>query len=332
MEVKLTKMLFIRFVYNDGATSTKSVKKSVKYYEDNGRGTVKIEYKITSMRVPFDKEEFKEAKTYVRERVPPGYDCYVMICNPRRSRIGGKFIATHQSSVNMIHEIGHFFNFAHSSSVLGGVQQSSRDPFDQMTIFGPYPSTNAPHRVQNNWLLDGELVSGKCGTYEIGMLKNFEDRTTVKIIKSPNSRRYYISYGVKKNIPYVVVHTVYGKKSTFIIGMYKLEKGKEYYNERSEISIKCLDFNNKTLKFELKVDPTEESDDDLDECSDVDNSVEDEDAEDEDAEDEDAEDEDDESDLDDKDDDDVKDEVKHDRKKRNKQHDKNKRRRKNNKN
>lgn len=266
-----TKILFVKFIYTNGKTSSSAVKKSIKYYEDNGRGKVKIQHKVISEKVPYEKKQFNKAKKMVREKVLkqyPDYDCYVLICNPRRSQAGGKFVITHQSSVNMIHELGHFFGFSHANSLLSGIKQSSRDPFDQMTIFSPYPSTNSPHRVQNKWLLDNELITGESGTYTIGQLKQFKDTTTAKIVKSPNSHRYYISYGIKNSVNYVVVHTVYGKNSSFIIGMYRLKEGKTYYNEIAEITIKCIEFNKDILTFELVCEEYDESDYEMIECSD----------------------------------------------------------------
>jgi hypothetical protein len=245
----ILKVLAIRYVYTNKGVKMGSIPDKVKkYYEDNGRGHLSIEMTKRSMKVPFASNEFKKAIRYIKPKLPDGYDVYMHFSNPKRSQTSGKTVVTYASSVNAIHEFGHALGFSHANSLLGGKKKGSRDPFDQMTIFSPYPSTNAPHRFQKGWFLPGELLECGSGSYDIGMLKNFKDETSVKVLKCEN---YFISFGEKKGTQYVSIHTIYGPKHTFIIGMYKIVNGKTYFDESSNLTIKVTKTSNNLLSIDL---------------------------------------------------------------------------------
>jgi hypothetical protein len=262
--MKKLDVLAIGYVFKDKKISLGSIPGNVKkYYENNSRGNLTINMKTMSINVPFNKSDMQNAIDYVKTKVPQGLDVYIHFCDPKRSHTGGKNVITFASNTNAIHEFGHAIGFDHSNSKLNGESQGSRDPFDQMTIFAPYPSTNAPHRFQLGWFLPGELLLCSSGTYTIGMLKNFDDKTSVKVLKIG---KFFISFGEKDNIKYVTIHTVYGQKSTFIIGMNKTEVGKSYHNNESNIIITIKNVTNSLLTIDVVVGNiiTEE---DSEECS-----------------------------------------------------------------
>jgi hypothetical protein len=266
--MKSVKALSIKYIFTDKAIDIKTIPDKVKkYYEDNARGHLSIVMNTISMRVPFNSSEYKDAIKYVNGKMPAGYDVYLHFCNPKTSHTGGKNVITWASSTNAIHEFGHALGFAHANSLLSGKKEGSKDPFDQMTIYVPYPSTNAPHRFLMKWFLPGEYVKVDTvgsSTYTIGMLKNFNDRTSVKVI---DIGKYFLSYGVKKDVNYVAVHTLEGK-ATYIIGMFKAEAGKSYTIDDLSITVKKPSDKDKTVTMDVSIGAlaTERSVDDSVDC------------------------------------------------------------------
>ncbi len=259
------KVLLISYIYTDKTVRAGSLGNRIKdYYEKNSRDTITITITPVSYTVPFTNDQCPQAVQYVKNKMPKGYDINVHLCNPKTSHTGAGNVITYASVTNVIHEFGHAIGLSHANSMLSGKSEGSRDPFDQMTITAPYPSTNAVHRYQLDWFLDHELVDYTTGQtkYTIGMLKNFSDKTSTKVVlyKVPatndptNIRKFFVSYGTKKEkkndkflTNYVALHTVYGKNSSFIIGMYKVANGKVYTNAESGLSITLGNEHNNTI-------------------------------------------------------------------------------------
>jgi hypothetical protein len=222
--------------------------------------------------VPFLQAEFKDAIQFVREKiiseldVKNKFDVYMHFCNPIRSQTGGKHVITWASNTNAIHEFGHALKFGHAFSSLSGELLSSRDPFDQMTMFEPYSSTNAPHRFMKDWFLPGELVRCKSGMFTLGQLKNFDDVSSIKVLKIDN---FFISYNEKDNVNYVTLHKIFDVKKTCIIGMYKVEVGKEFKNAESDLTITVKNFSDDLVTIDVfNVNESNFEDDEIYECSD----------------------------------------------------------------
>ena len=249
-------VLLITYIYTNGAVKAGYLGNTLKnYYEQNSRNTVTIKITSVTYRVPFLNTQVIQAIQYVKTKMPKGFDVYVHLCNPKTSHTGQGNVITAATTTNVVHEFGHALGLSHANMNLSGKSMSSRDPFDQMTIFAPYPSTNAVHRFQLDWFLPGELInyiSGKTN-YTIGMLKNFADKTSAKVIMysipvlndATKIKKFFISYGSKKDrkkdtffTNYVTIHTIYGKNSSFLIGMYNVVNGKLYTNVESGLSIK----------------------------------------------------------------------------------------------
>lgn len=266
--MKVLDVLSIGYNFKDKKISLGSIPSNVKkYYENNSRGNLTINMKTMSVNVPFNSNELQNSIDYVKTKIPQGLDVYMHFCNPKRSHTGGKNVITYASNTNAIHEFGHAIGFSHANSKLSGESQGSRDPFDQMTIFAPYPSTNAPHRFQMGWFLPGELLFCGSGTYTIGMLKNFGDKTSVKVLKIG---KFFISFGEKNNIKYVATHTIYGKNSSFIIGMNETKVGKSYHNEESNITITIKNVTDNLLTIDVVDGNMKISENDMEECEGMD--------------------------------------------------------------
>jgi len=264
-EMKEMKVISIEYIFTDKRINMKSIPNTVKkYYEDNSRGNLTINMTSKSMRVPYKHIDYKKAIQYVKSKISETFDVYIHFCNPKRSHTGGKNVITWASKTNAIHEFGHAIGFAHANSVLGGKKRSSVDPFDQMTIFSPYPSTNAPHRNMKGWYLPGELLKCGSGKYTIGMLKNFNDVTSVKVLKC---RDFYVSFGNKKGTNYIAIHTVYGVKSTFIVGMNKAATGNTIINSISNLKITITNVTKDLVSFDLVDNLQEIVCEESDDCS-----------------------------------------------------------------
>lgn len=272
--MKTLDVLAIGYVFKDKKINLGSIPNNVKkYYENNSRGNLTINMKTMSINVPFNESEMKDAIDYVKTKVPKDLDVYMHFCDPIKSHTGGKNVITFASNTNAIHEFGHAIGFEHANFKLNAEEESqgSKDPFDQMTSFAPYPSTNAPHRFQMGWFLPGELLLCSSGTYTIGMLKNFNDKTSVKVLKIG---KFFISFGEKDNVKYVTIHTVYGEKSTFIIAMNETKIGKSYHNDESNMTITIKNVTNSLLTIDVvdnstKMEINPEECDGIEQCPDL---------------------------------------------------------------
>lgn len=256
------KVLLISYKYTDKSINPGSIGQKIKnYYENNSRNTVTIKLTSVAYKVPFTKNQVNKAVDYVKNIMPKGYDVYVHFCNPKISHTGGGNVITYASTTNAVHEFGHALGLSHANSLLSGEFKRSRDPFDQMTIFAPYPSTNAVHRYQLDWFLPGEFIEydASRSKYTLGMLKNFADKKSTKVIfyKTPDvndptkMKRFFLSYGAKNGFDYVTIHTIYGKNSSVILAMYKVIKGRIYTNEDSGITIKIDSESDNLVNFTL---------------------------------------------------------------------------------
>jgi hypothetical protein len=287
------KVLLISYKYTDKSINPRNLGNTIKnYYENNSRNTVTINLTSVAYKVPFTSKQFNQAIDYVKKIMPKGYDVNVHFCNPGVSHTGGGNVITWASTTNAVHEFGHACGLGHANSLLSGKTQHCRDPFDQMTIFAPYPSTNAVHRYQLNWFLDGELVKydPTQPNYTIGMLKNFADKQSAKVVlytfpsasDPTNIRKFFVSYGAKKGVNYVTLHTIIGPASSFIIGMWAVVKDKTVTNAMSGLTIKMNGesgvFPNNVISLTITTqaplqvasDPTDDQDEDCNTDSGID--------------------------------------------------------------
>jgi hypothetical protein len=261
------KVLLISYKFTNKLVSSKNLGQEIKnYYESNSRNKIDIALTKVTYAVPFTSSNVKPAVSYVKRIMPRGFSVYIHFCNPKVSNTGGGNIVTFASRTNSIHEFGHFMGLQHASTSFGKLVQST-DPFDQMTSYAPYPSTNSVHRYIKNWFLENELVTVTEGpttswpmTFRLGMLKNFVDKTSTKVVlyqfpeagASGGFRRFFISYGTNKGTNCLVVHTVYGSVHSILIGIYrKLAEGSMLKNEKSGLTFKILGSSDNFINFEM---------------------------------------------------------------------------------
>jgi hypothetical protein len=261
---QVIKVLCISYRFTDKFIDGKNLGNELKkYYETNSRGYNTFEITNLTYRVPFHSSQYKTAVPYVRGIMPQTFDCYVHFVNPKTSRYGHRQVITYASRTNVIHEFGHFLRLSHANQNINGNKiVTSKDPFSQMTIFSPYPSLNPVHRYQLRWFLPGELVVNidNQKDYVIAKLKNFRDRRSAKVVFIVHgARKYFISYGDLKGVNYVCIHTIYGKNSSFLIGMYRATKGGLFVNNPSGITIKVEDINSSFITLNILL-PASEND------------------------------------------------------------------------
>jgi hypothetical protein len=271
------KVLLINYKYTDKTVNGWGLQDDLNdYYVANSESQLKFDFDRKLYIVPFTSKQVDKAVDFVKKKVPNGFDVYVHFCNPVISHTGNSHVITYASRTNLIHEFGHALGFGHANSKLSGELEHSRDPFDQMTMFAPYPSTNAVHRYQLKWLRDTELInySTEKSVYEICMLKNFDNKKDAKVIfyqtaaeNQSKMKRYFVSYGSKKGSNYITIHTIYGAWSSVLIGMYKVQDEKTYSNKESGISLKVVSESGGFVSFEMT---TEESEDLLDSVCEID--------------------------------------------------------------
>lgn len=246
-EVKQT--LVISYEYTDKIIELNGIPQRVKnYYENNSRNMLTISIKTMSIKVPFKSTEFKDAIDYVNGVKPKGYDIYIHVCNPIRSHTAKGNVITYNSVTNAIHEYGHALGLEHANMTLNGIKKESKDPFDQMTSFAPYPSTNSVHRYLKGWFFEGEFleVDNYPETIILGQLKNFFDKTSLKCLKKDN---FFISFNEKDGDYYLCVHSLYGPKSSFLIKMSKLSKGQVITFDSMDFIV--IELSDKILKLSI---------------------------------------------------------------------------------
>jgi hypothetical protein len=266
-------VVIISYKFANKAVHGGSLGQKIKeYYEDNSRGMVT--YTMTNFTAtiptPFGKTNLNKATAMGKSQADAHFgankfDLYVHFCNPTISHTGRNQSMVYASYPNAIHEFGHLMKFSHANSFKYGSNGNittvhTKDPFDCMTIFAPYPSLNPVHRHSHGWYLPGELVEMTLGnTYKMAMLKNLSDKTNIKalhFVSSVNHRNYWITFGTFKNKPVIAFHTSSPDFATsYLDEFYSIVDGK-VINHRSGISVTIADINNNFMT--IKVTATQE--------------------------------------------------------------------------
>lgn len=237
----IKKILTVSYHFKDKIINGNHIMASVKrFYENNSRHLVKILLLQTTVHVLAN---FKDLSTnevlrigHRQINVPQFFDVdyYVHFVNPKTSHTVGNTSITFASYTNAVHETGHLFGLGHANKLKrtkGRVKVlHSRDPFDCMTSFAPYPSLNPVHRFQKGWFLPGELLTIHNETEvetALYMLKNFDvsDQTKPKVVMIDGLVKRFVSYGVFKRKPVMIIHRISKNgRFSYLEGFYQLPR------------------------------------------------------------------------------------------------------------
>lgn len=290
IKTKNIKVLLVNYHFTDKKINGLSLGKYIKeYYENNSRGKLNIILSQYNMIIntKYNKNHAGTVFKNNKNRAPKGHDYYLHFCNPKVSRANGKHAVTWASRINTVHEFGHLLGLTHANTHnINKPKQlvRSSDPFDQMTSFASYASTNAPHRFLMDWYLPGEFLEfDGTGRYNLWMLKSFGNKKDIKTlfhrVPAENGvfKRFFVSLVDQKNQLRVAVHTIYGPNSSILLMNQVVQPDREYYNKQSGLRFRFTDIKKDNVLIEFigdsKTNDTEKEDDTLKDNIDVEDEV-----------------------------------------------------------
>lgn len=283
MATKTIRVLLINYKFNNKHIKAGNLGTRLKnYYEKNSRGKLRIVLNTytSTFNAKYVRHKLTPYINQTRNRVPKNHDYFVHFCNPPVSRANGKHAITFASSINTIHEFGHLLGLSHANHLQNGKLIRSKDPYDQMTSFASYPSTNAVHRFLKKWLLDTELAVIEDSDLEKGpiefticKLKAFGNKNNLKVIhyRTPAKgegfegvmKRFFISFADQKGADRLVVHTIYGQNSSILLNHFNItpntiKTNKVYHNKQADLYFQVLERKGNIIRIQISSKTIEE--------------------------------------------------------------------------